>query len=63
MMEHYLICDSSHGATKSCSYIDCPYHLEHYDPKPEDWVIIHAINCINSGGCMKNMQKEMGKYE
>lgn len=63
MMEHYLICDSSYGKTKDCNYTECPYHFEHYNPRPVDWIMLHRINAINYGGCMQNLQERMNNIE
>lgn len=62
-MEHYLICDSSYGATKDCDYAECPYHFEHYDPRPADWIMLHRINAINDGGCMQKLQERVSTGE
>mgnify|MGYP000009477840 FL=1 len=59
MMEHYLICDKSYGDYKSCDITDCPYHLEHYNPQPVDWIMMHKVNAINTGGCMQNLQERV----
>lgn len=63
MMEHYLICDKSYGNYKTCYITDCPYHLEHYDPHPTDWIMLHKVNAINSGGCMQNLQERVNTGE
>ena len=63
MMEHYLICDKSYGNYKTCDITDCPYHLEHYNPNPTDWIMMHKVNAINSGGCMQNLQERVNSGE
>lgn len=62
-MEHYLICDKSYGGNKTCDIKDCPYHFEHYDPQPADWIMLHKVNAINSGGCMQNLQERVNNIE
>lgn len=59
-MEHYVICDSSYGITATCKHTECPYHLEHYEPKPEDWIVIHRVNVINMGGSCPDMESNNG---
>ena len=63
MMERYLICDKSYGNYKSCDITDCPYHLEHYNPPPVDWIMMHKVNAINTGGCMQNLQERVNSGE
>lgn len=63
MMEHYLICDKSYGDYKPCDITDCPYHLEHYNPQPVDWIMMHKVNAINTGGCMQNLQERVNSGE
>jgi hypothetical protein len=62
-MEHYIICDKSYGDNKTCDIAECPYHLEHYEPQPADWIMMHKVNAINSGGCMQNLQERVNNIE
>lgn len=49
-MEHYVVCDSSYSYSGKCNHTECPYHLKHYDPQPDDWIIVHRVNITMMGG-------------
>lgn len=49
-MEHYVICDSSYSCYSKCTHKECPYHLKHFEPQPEDWIVAHRINITTMGG-------------
>lgn len=42
------ICTSSTSKVLKCDYTICPYHIQHYDPAPENWVIGHepTLDCV-----------------
>lgn len=53
------ICSTSSDPRKGgCSCVDCVFNLNHYDYKPEDWVIVHKSNIVSKGQCLQEKGAE-----